>query len=50
MAEKFILPPSYGGITRYSDEYKSKIQISPIKFLIILSLIIIAEIILNLFA
>lgn len=48
MVEKFILPPSSGGITRYFEEYKSKIQISPFKFLLTLFLIIILEIILNL--
>lgn len=47
MAEKFVLPPSFGGITRYFEEYKSKIQISPLKFLLILFIIIILELILN---
>jgi|YelNatPaOPRAMG01_1025707.scaffolds.fasta_scaffold294937_2 preprotein translocase subunit Sec61beta len=49
MAEKVMLPPSFGGLTRFYEEYESKVKISPSAVILITALIIIAELILNIF-
>jgi len=48
--EGIALPASFGGLTRYFEEYKSKIEIKPEKFILILLLIMVLELLLNLFA
>lgn len=47
--EKLSIPSSGGGLVRYFDEYKSKIQIKP-EFIILLIILVIAfEVLLRLF-
>ncbi len=42
MAEnKIRLPSGQGGLTRYSDEYSSKVQITPITVVIIILVVIV---------
>jgi len=43
--EQMRLPAGGGGLVRYFDEYKSKIQIKPVHVIILIILIIILEII-----
>jgi preprotein translocase subunit Sec61beta len=49
MAERISLPASFGGITRYFEEYKSKIEIKPEAIILIIIIIVILELIINLF-
>ena len=49
MVEKVMLPPSFGGLTRFYEEYESKIKISPAKVMLFTILIIILELVLNIF-
>ncbi len=42
------LPPSYGGLVRYFDEYKSALTIKPEHVIIVTVIIIILQFILNL--
>ncbi|MEM1988610.1 MAG: preprotein translocase subunit Sec61beta [Candidatus Woesearchaeota archaeon] len=44
---KFYLP-SGGGLVRYSDEYKSKFELSPKAVMILIAIIVILELILHL--
>jgi preprotein translocase subunit Sec61beta len=46
--EKINLPTSSAGITRYFDDYKSKIEFKPAHIIILTILVIVIEIILNL--
>ena len=45
--EKIQMPSSGAGLTRYFDEYKSKIELKPEHVLVIIILIIIIELVLN---
>ena len=45
--DKIQMPSSGGGLVRYFDDYKSKIEIKPHYVLIVIVLIIIIEIILH---
>ena len=49
MAEQLRVPASSGGLVRYFDEYKSKIQIKPEFVILLIILVVIFEIILRLF-
>jgi preprotein translocase subunit Sec61beta len=44
MAEGIGMPSSSGGLVRYYDEYKSKLQIKPIYIAILVALVAIVEI------
>jgi preprotein translocase subunit Sec61beta len=49
MAEDRInLPSGMGGLMRYFDEYKSKIQIKPAHVIVLIAIFIIIEIIIRL--
>ena len=43
----FRMPSGSGGLVRYSDEYKSKVQLKPVHVIIIITVVVIAEIILK---
>lgn len=43
----FRMPSGSGGLVRYSDEYKSKVQLKPVHVIIIISIVVAAEIILK---
>jgi len=45
--DKISMPSSQGGITRYFDEYKSKISFKPTHVIILILIIIILELILH---
>lgn len=47
MAEGISMPSSYGGLVRYYDEYKSKLQIKPAYIIVLVVLVTIVEIFLN---
>jgi preprotein translocase subunit Sec61beta len=47
MAEGIGMPSSYGGLMRYYDEYKSKLQIKPVYVVFFVALFAIIEIILT---
>ncbi|MEM1535002.1 MAG: preprotein translocase subunit Sec61beta [Candidatus Pacearchaeota archaeon] len=47
--EKVMLPPSFGGLTRYFEEYKSRIEIKPTLLILIIIIFIILELLLNIF-
>lgn len=51
MAEdgKIRLPSGSGGLTRYFDEYKSKIQFGPGIVIILVIIVIVIEILLHIF-
>jgi len=49
MSEKISMPSSGGGIVRYFDEYKSKIEFKPGFVIVMVILVIILEIILHRF-
>ncbi|MBU1975566.1 MAG: preprotein translocase subunit Sec61beta [Nanoarchaeota archaeon] len=44
---KFTMPSSGAGITRYFDDYKSKIEFKPAHVIILAVLVIIIEIVLS---
>tara|TARA_Y100000310_G_C20593154_1_gene769152 strand:+ start:646 stop:801 length:156 start_codon:yes stop_codon:yes gene_type:complete len=44
---KVSMPSSGGGLIRYFDEYKSKIQISPIAVIVIIVAVIIIELVIQ---
>jgi preprotein translocase subunit Sec61beta len=44
---KVSMPSSGGGLIRYFDEYKSKIQISPIAVIVVIVAVIIIELIIQ---
>ena len=45
---KIQMPVSGGGLVRYSDEYESKIMLSPTAVIVIITAFILIEIFLNL--
>ena len=45
--DKISMPSSGGGLIRYFDEYKSKIQISPIAIVVVIALVIIIELLIQ---
>jgi len=45
--EKIQMPSSGAGLTRYFDEYKSKIELKPQHVIVIIVLVILIELILN---
>ncbi len=47
MAEQLSVPSSGGGLVRYFDEYKSKLQIKPEFVILLIILVIVFEIILR---
>ena len=46
---RISMPGSYGGLVRYYDEYKSKIQIKPAYVIASIVLVVAAEIVLQFF-
>jgi len=46
-SDKVQMPSSGGGLVRYFDDYKSKIEISPIVIIVIIALIAVVEIMLH---
>ncbi len=42
--EKISMPSSGGGLVRYFDDYKSRLEIPPLYIIIVIVVIIIAEI------
>jgi preprotein translocase subunit Sec61beta len=44
---KVSMPSSGGGLIRYFDEYKSKIQISPIAVIVIIVAVIVIELVIQ---
>ncbi len=46
--EKITMPSGMGGIVRYFDEYKSKIEISPVVVVVLIVITIVVELFLNL--
>jgi len=49
MADKIQMPSGMGGLVRYFDEYKSKIEFKPGHIVVICILVIIIMIILHIF-
>lgn len=47
MADKVQMPQSGGGLVRYFDDYKAKIEFSPWVIVAVIGLIIVLEIILH---
>jgi len=47
MAEKMQMPSGMGGLVRYFDDYKSKIEFKPIIVIVMIIVVIILEIILH---
>ncbi|HIH39297.1 TPA: preprotein translocase subunit Sec61beta [Candidatus Woesearchaeota archaeon] len=47
--DKITLPSSGAGITRYFDEFKSKIALKPEVVIILIALVVIFEIILHIY-
>ena len=47
-SDRITMPTSSAGITRYFDDYKSKIEFRPAHVIVLTILVIIIEIILNL--
>lgn len=47
MSDKIQMPSSGGGLVRYFDDYKSKIEFKPIVVVIFIILIIIVEFLLH---
>lgn len=47
MAEKIQMPSGMGGLVRYFDDYKSKIEFKPIIVIVMIVIAIILEIILH---
>jgi preprotein translocase subunit Sec61beta len=47
MAEKMRMPSGMGGLVRYFDEYKSKIEFSPTMIVVFIIIVIILEIVLH---
>ena len=48
-SDKVNLPSGTGGLMRYFDEYKSKIQLKPGHIIVLIIIIIVLEIILHLY-
>ena len=49
MAEKINMPQSGGGLVRYFDDYKSKIEFNPIFVVVAIVLVIILVVYLHIF-
>lgn len=49
MAEKIQMPSSGGGLIRYFDDYKSKIELKPIVIVIAIIVVILLELYLHTF-
>jgi len=49
MAERINMPTSGGGLVRYFDDYKSKLEITPIVVVIAIAVIIAVELYLHSF-
>ena len=49
MAEKIQMPQSGGGLVRYFDDYKSKIEIGPVSVVVLILLVIVVELGLHIF-
>ena len=49
MAERINMPTSGGGLVRYFDDYKSKLEIAPIMVVIAIIVIIVVELYLHAF-
>ncbi|MFH1053307.1 MAG: preprotein translocase subunit Sec61beta [Candidatus Woesearchaeota archaeon] len=47
--DKVSMPSSMGGLVRYFDEYKSKIQFKPGHIIVLIIIVIIIEIVLHLY-
>lgn len=47
--DKINLPSSGAGITRYFDEFKSKISLKPEVVIVIIALVVVLELILHLY-
>lgn len=47
--EKIQMPPSMGGLVRYFDEYKSKIQFKPSMVIAFIIIVIVIEALLHAF-
>ncbi|MFH1840388.1 MAG: preprotein translocase subunit Sec61beta [Nanoarchaeota archaeon] len=47
MAEKMQMPSGMGGLVRYFDDYKSKIEFKPVIVIVMIIVAIILEIILH---
>jgi len=47
MAEKIQMPQSGGGLVRYFDDYKSKIEFKPIVVIIFIVIVILVELYLH---
>jgi preprotein translocase subunit Sec61beta len=45
--DKVQMPSSGAGLTRYFDEYKSKIELKPQHIIVLIVLVIIIELVLN---
>jgi preprotein translocase subunit Sec61beta len=45
--DKITMPTSSAGITRYFDDYKSKVEFKPAHIIVLTVLVIIIEIVLN---
>ncbi|HIH32568.1 TPA: preprotein translocase subunit Sec61beta [Candidatus Woesearchaeota archaeon] len=45
--DKISMPSSMAGLTRYFDDYKSKIELKPQTVIVLIVLVIIVEIVLN---
>ena len=48
-SDKVNLPSGTGGLMRYFDEYKSKIQLKPGHIVVLIIIIIVLEIVLHLY-
>jgi len=48
MAEQIRMPAGYGGLVRYFDDYKSKLQIKPAHVVLFIIIVVVFEIILHL--
>ncbi|MBI5393086.1 preprotein translocase subunit Sec61beta [Candidatus Woesearchaeota archaeon] len=48
-SDKINMPQGSGGLMRYFDEYKSKIQLKPGNIIVLIIVIIILEIILHIY-
>lgn len=49
MADRIQMPSSMGGLVRYFDEYKSKIELSPGVVIVLIILVILIEVALHRF-
>lgn len=47
MAEQMRMPASFGGLTRYFEEYKSKLEIKPSHVIFLIIIVILFEFIIR---